>query len=50
MATPLTIENDRRDDGTLVLRASGEIDMSNIDAFSTHSTMRLARHRRMARC
>lgn len=35
MATPLTIEKDRRDDGTVVVRASGELDMSNIDAFST---------------
>lgn len=34
MATPLTITTDRRDDGTVVLTAIGEIDLSNIDAFA----------------
>jgi anti-anti-sigma factor len=34
MATPLSLSADRRDDGTYVLTASGEIDLSNIDAFT----------------
>lgn len=34
MATPLRLGIDRRDDGTLVLQAAGELDLSNIDAFS----------------
>jgi anti-anti-sigma factor len=34
MATPLSIATDRRDDGTFVLTATGEIDMSNIDSFA----------------
>lgn len=33
MATPLSVDTHRRDDGTVVLRASGELDMSNIDVF-----------------
>jgi anti-anti-sigma factor len=35
MATPLSITTDRRDDGTLVLTATGEIDISNIDSFAS---------------
>ncbi|MFL6119520.1 STAS domain-containing protein [Actinophytocola sp.] len=31
--TPLTVTSHRRDDGTVVLTAAGEIDMSNIDTF-----------------
>lgn len=34
MATPLTVSTDRRNDGTLVLIAAGEIDLSNIDVFT----------------
>jgi anti-anti-sigma factor len=31
--TPLTVTSHRRDDGTVVLTATGEIDMSNIATF-----------------
>jgi anti-anti-sigma factor len=34
MATPLRLRTDRRDDGALVLIAAGELDLSNIGAFS----------------
>jgi len=34
MVTPLSLTTDNRDDGSLVLRATGELDMSNVDAFS----------------
>ena len=34
MSTSLTLDTARRDDGTLVLIAAGEIDLSNIDAFN----------------
>lgn len=34
MATPLSITTDHRDDGTVVVVATGEIDMSNIDQFT----------------
>ena len=34
MSTPLTLTTTRRDDGTLLLLASGEIDLSNIDTFT----------------
>jgi len=34
MATPLTLSTDRRHDGTLVLTAVGEIDMSNVEVFT----------------
>ena len=34
MATPLTVSTDRRNDGTIVLIAAGEIDLSNIDVFT----------------
>ena len=34
MATPLSITTDHRDDGTLVLTATGEIDLSNLEAFA----------------
>jgi anti-anti-sigma factor len=34
MVTPLILTTDSRDDGSLVLRATGELDLSNIDAFS----------------
>ncbi|MCZ8379973.1 STAS domain-containing protein [Mycobacterium sp. CPCC 205372] len=33
MPTLLTLDTARRDDGRLVLRAAGEIDLSNIDDF-----------------
>jgi len=33
MTTPLTLSNDRRPDGTPVVTAVGEIDMSNADTF-----------------
>ena len=34
MATPLHLRTDRLDDGALVLVAAGELDLSNIGAFS----------------
>lgn len=34
MPTPLTVRTDRRADGTVVLSADGELDLSNIDAFT----------------
>jgi anti-anti-sigma factor len=34
MAALLTVRTERRDDGTLVLKAAGEIDMSNVDTLS----------------
>lgn len=36
MPTSLILETARRGDGTLVLRAAGELDLSNVDAF-THA-------------
>jgi anti-anti-sigma factor len=35
MPTPLTLATSRREDGSLVLSAAGEIDLSNIDDFDT---------------
>ncbi|WP_326547492.1 STAS domain-containing protein [Mycolicibacterium sp. ND9-15] len=34
MATPLTLRTRRREDGTVLLTATGELDLSNIEAFS----------------
>ena len=34
MATPLSVSTGPRDDGTVVLSASGELDMSNVDVFT----------------
>jgi anti-anti-sigma factor len=34
MAALLTVHTERRNDGTLVLKAAGEIDMSNVDTLS----------------
>ena len=34
MVTPLGLTTDSRDDGSLVVRATGELDLSNIDMFS----------------
>jgi anti-anti-sigma factor len=34
MATALTITTNRRDDGNVVLTATGEVDLSNIDSFA----------------
>ncbi|KMO83052.1 anti-anti-sigma factor [Mycolicibacterium chubuense] len=34
MATPLRLRTDRREDGTVVLTAVGELDLSNIAEFS----------------
>ncbi|MGP4057108.1 STAS domain-containing protein [Mycobacterium sp. 4D054] len=34
MATPLTLHTHRQEDGSVVLTAAGELDMSNIAAFS----------------
>lgn len=34
MATPLSISADLREGGTLVLTATGEIDLTNVDAFA----------------
>jgi anti-anti-sigma factor len=35
MATPLQLSTDRRDDGRLVLAAVGELDLSNVEVFSS---------------
>jgi anti-anti-sigma factor len=35
MATPLSVRTDVRDDGRTVLSVTGELDMSNVDAFAT---------------
>ncbi|POX99988.1 anti-anti-sigma factor [Mycobacterium kansasii] len=35
MTTPLSLSTERRSDGTPVLIAVGEIDMSNVDAFAS---------------
>ncbi|MCZ0732276.1 STAS domain-containing protein [Mycolicibacterium iranicum] len=35
MATPLQLSTHRRDDGRLVLAAVGELDLSNIEVFSS---------------
>lgn len=35
MATPLSVRSGVRDDGTAVLSVSGELDLSNIDVFTT---------------
>jgi len=35
MATPLSVSTGLRDDGTVVVSATGELDMSNVDALST---------------
>jgi anti-anti-sigma factor len=34
MATPLSISTGLRDNGTVVLSAAGELDVSNVDAFT----------------
>ncbi|MCG7592465.1 STAS domain-containing protein [Mycobacterium sp. PSTR-4-N] len=34
MATPLQVRTDRRDDGTTVVTAAGELDLSNVAEFS----------------
>ncbi|MHA0286351.1 STAS domain-containing protein [Mycobacterium sp. C3-094] len=34
MATPLQVRTDRRDDGTTVVTAAGELDLSNVTEFS----------------
>ncbi len=34
MVTPLSLTTDSGDDGSLVLKATGELDLSNVDAFS----------------
>lgn len=34
MATPLELRTDRRDDGTTVVTAAGELDLSNVAEFS----------------
>ena len=34
MATPLSVSTGLRDDGTAVLRATGELDLSNVDVFT----------------
>jgi anti-anti-sigma factor len=34
MATPLTLSTDSRADGTLVLSATGELDLSNVEVFA----------------
>ncbi|MCX8565206.1 STAS domain-containing protein [Mycolicibacterium mucogenicum] len=42
MATPLTLDSAYRDDGTFVLVVAGEIDMSNVEAFSEGLTAAIA--------
>lgn len=34
MPTPLTVHTDRRSDGTVVVSASGELDLSNVEMFT----------------
>ncbi len=34
MSTPLSLDTDRREDGAVVLTATGEIDMSNVAEFT----------------
>ena len=34
MTTPLALNTNRGDDGTLVLSAAGELDLSNVDTFT----------------
>ncbi|MGE2720290.1 STAS domain-containing protein [Mycolicibacterium celeriflavum] len=34
MPTPLRLRTDRRSDGTVVVAATGELDLSNVDAFT----------------
>ena len=34
MVTPLSLSTDSREDGSLVVRATGELDLSNVQAFS----------------
>lgn len=34
MTAPLTLSTERRDDGTVVLVAAGEIDLSNVEVFA----------------
>ena len=38
MTTPLSFDTARRDDGTVALVATGEIDLSNIDVFDKELT------------
>lgn len=38
MVTPLTLSTDSRDDGSLVLRATGELDLSNVATFAAALT------------
>jgi hypothetical protein len=37
MSALLTVRTERRNDGTLVLKAAGEIDMSNVDTWLRRS-------------
>ncbi|TPG28086.1 STAS domain-containing protein [Mycolicibacterium hodleri] len=41
MTTPLTLTSSHRDDGTPTLHVTGEIDLDNVDAFTTalHDTL-----------
>lgn len=43
MPTPLTVRTDRRVDGTVLLSAAGELDLSNIDAFTDAITAAVGR-------
>ena len=43
MTTSLTLDTTRRDDGTLVLTAAGEIDLSNLDGFNQALTSATAK-------
>ena len=42
MATPLSVRTGVRNDGSAVLRVAGEIDMSNVDVFTSAITDALA--------
>lgn len=45
MTTPLTLNVDRRADGSLALLATGEIDLSNVGTFSRAIDDAIAEHR-----
>lgn len=44
MPTPLGVRTDRRDDNTVVLRVTGELDLSNVEAFTDALAAALGRH------
>ncbi|OBB41518.1 MULTISPECIES: STAS domain-containing protein [unclassified Mycobacterium] len=44
MPTPVEVRTDRRGDGTVVLSVTGELDLSNVEAFSNAIAAALSRH------